>query len=194
MHRNRQSGWRKRDNESDESIRSLFAGWYCEKPLSVTIDEGKKLVAMVRHHGCVLQVGSQQRSMEMDRFGCQFVRDGGLGRVSHVDVPVWPSPLRYEGLPPESLPDGMDWERFCGPTPLRPYNWRLWQKDERDWEGRRWRGWDMWRDYSGHLVTNWGAHAVDIAQWALGMDKTGPVEIGPLREDYQGDPRMCPMI
>jgi len=167
---------------------------YCEKPLSLTIDEGRRLVQAVRRHGRVLQVGSQQRSMELDRFGCQLVREGKLGRISHVDLPNWTSPLTYEGLPPDTMPAGMDWDAFCGPTPLHPYHWRLWQKDERDWEGRRWRGWDMWRDYSGHLVTNWGAHAVDIAQWALGMDATGPVEIEPLSTTYGGDARTCPML
>ena len=167
---------------------------YCEKPLSLTIDEGKKLVAAVRRYGRVLQVGSQQRSMEMDRFGCQFVREGRLGRVSHVDVPIWASPLKYQGLPSEAVPDGMDWDLFCGPTELRAYNWRLWQKDERKWEGKNWRGWDMWRDYSGHLVTNWGAHAVDIVQWALGMDGSGPVEVGPLPAEDRVDSRVCPMV
>ncbi len=166
---------------------------YCEKPLTLTIAEGQRLIQAVRHHRRVLQVGSQQRSMEMDRFACQFVRDGKLGRVSHVDLPIWASPLRYRGLPEEPLPEGMDWESFCGPTPLRPYHWRLWQKDERNWEGKRWRGWDMWRDYSGHLVTNWGAHALDMAQWALGMDASGPVEVGPLAGGSKDDPRTCPM-
>jgi len=167
---------------------------YCEKPLTLTVAEGRRLIDAVRRHRRVLQVGSQQRSMEMDRFACGFVRDGKLGRVSHVELPIWASPLRYQGLPEEPLPEGMEWELFCGPTPLRPYNWRLWQKDERNWEGKRWRGWDMWHDYSGHLVTNWGAHAVDMAQWALGMDATGPVESEPLAGRITGDPRTCPMV
>jgi predicted dehydrogenase len=167
---------------------------YCEKPLTLTVAEGQRLIQAVRNHRRVLQVGSQQRSMEMDRFACQFVRDGKLGRVSHVELPIWASPLRYQGLPEEPLPEGMEWELFCGPTELRPYNWRLWQKDERNWEGKRWRGWDVWRDYSGHLVTNWGAHAVDMAQWALGMDASGPVEVEPLAGRITADPRTCPMV
>ena len=108
---------------------------YCEKPLSLTIGEGRRLVEAVRHYGRVLQVGSQQRSMEMDRFACQFVREGGIGKVSKVEVKNFPGPLLYEDLTSEPIPSGMHWDLFCGPRPLRPYHWRLWQKDERNWEG-----------------------------------------------------------
>ena len=167
---------------------------YCEKPLTLTIGEGKKLVEAVRRNGRVLQVGSQQRSMEMDRFACQFVREGGIGRVRKVEVKNFPGPLRYEELPSEPVPQGMHWDLFCGPRPMRPYHWRLWQKDEREWEGARWRGWDMWRDYSGHLMTNHGAHALDMVQWALGTDDTGPVEITPLVDDHEGKLRHCPVV
>jgi len=166
---------------------------YCEKPLSLTIAEGRRLVEAVRHHGRVLQVGSQQRSMEMDRFACKFVREGGIGKVSKVEVKNWPGPLRYKRLPNEPIPRGMHWDLFCGPRPLRPYNWRLWQKDERHWQGVRWRGWDMWRDYSGHLTTNHGAHAIDMVQWALGKDGTGPVEVEALTDGYEGESRACPV-
>jgi predicted dehydrogenase len=167
---------------------------YCEKPLSLTIGEGKRLVEAVRHHHRVLQVGSQQRSMEMDRFACQFVREGGLGEVSRVEVQNWPGPIPREQLPEELIPEGLHWDLFCGPTPSRPHHWRYWLKDQREWEGVRWRGWDMWREYSGHLMTNWGAHAVDIVQWALGMDCSGPVEIEPLPEGHDGPMRECPVV
>ena len=167
---------------------------YCEKPLSLTIAEGRALVNAVKRSGRVLQVGSQQRSMEIDRFACSFVREGGLGKLTHAEVQNWPGPLRYEGLPAEEFPEGMDWDLFCGPTPLLPYHWRLWQKDERDFEGKRWRGWDAWECYSGHLMTNWGAHAVDLVQWALGADHSGPTEIRPLVERFTGEMRLCPVV
>jgi len=167
---------------------------YCEKPLSLTVGEGRRLVEAVRHYDRVLQVGSQQRSMEMDRFACQFVREGGIGKVSKVEVKNLPGPLLYEDMTSEPIPSGMHWDLFCGPRPIRPYHWRLWQKDERKWNGRKWRGWDMWRDYSGHLMTNHGAHAIDMVQWALGTDKTGPVEIEPLVEKHDGEMRWCPVV
>jgi predicted dehydrogenase len=167
---------------------------YCEKPLSLTIGEGKRLVEAVRHYDRILQVGSQQRSMEMDRFACKFVRDGGIGKISKVEVKNFPGPLRYDGLPTERVPNGMFWDQFCGPRPARSYNWRLWQKDERQWQGQKWRGWDMWHDYSGHLMTNHGAHALDMVQWALGTDGTGPVEVEPLVDKHSGEMRHCPII
>ena len=167
---------------------------YCEKPLSLTIAEGRRLVDAVRHYNRVLQVGSQQRSMEMDRFACKFVREGGIGKVSKVEVKNFPGPLRYEELLNEPVPDGMHWDLFCGPRRLRSYHWRLWQKGERNWEGQNWRGWDMWRDYSGHLMTNHGAHAIDMVQWALGTDGTGPVEIEPLLDEHEGEMRLCPVM
>lgn len=151
---------------------------YLEKPLSVTISEGRVLADVVRHSGRVLQVGSQQRTMEMNRCGCEFVRDGGLGRISLVELPNYPGPLRYEPLGEERVPAGLDWELFCGPAPLRPHHRRLWVKEEFEVGGLLWRGWDLWRDYSGHLMTNWGAHSIDMVQYALGMDDSGPVEVG----------------
>jgi predicted dehydrogenase len=167
---------------------------YCEKPLSLTIGEGRRLVEAVRHDNRVFQVGSQQRSMEMDRFACEFVREGGIGKVSKVEVKNWPGPLPDESLAQEAIPEGLHWDLFCGPRPLRPHHWRLWMKDVRSWRGRRWRGWDMWRDYSGHLMTNHGAHAVDMVQWALGKDDTGPVEIEALVDEHEGAIRKCPVV
>ncbi|MEE8452380.1 MAG: Gfo/Idh/MocA family oxidoreductase [Thermoguttaceae bacterium] len=167
---------------------------YVEKPLSVAIAEGRALVNAVGRHRRVCQVGSQQRSMEMNRFACQAVREGLLGKISHVQVLNYPGPMRYEGLPEEPVPEGHAWDLFCGPTPLRPYNRKLWVKDVFKIDGRSWRGWDLWRSYSGHLMTNHGAHGLDQVQWALGMDHTGPVEIWPLTEDYQGEMRFCPVV
>ena len=76
-------------------------------------------------------------------------------------------PRRYEGLPEEPIPEGDDWDTWCGPTELRPFNNQLQF------------GWMQWRDYSGGEMTNWGAHGVDQIQWALGKDGTGPTELWP---------------
>ena len=150
---------------------------YLEKPLTVTISEGRRLADLLKKTGRVLQVGSQQRTMEMNRFACEFIRDGGLGKVTKVDMPNYPGPLRDPSLPEEPTPEGLDWNLFCGPTELRPHNRKLWVKDEFKVGELLWRGWDLWRDYSGHLMTNWGAHSVDMVQYALGRDDTGPVAI-----------------
>ena len=166
---------------------------YLEKPLSLTVREGRVLADAVKKHKRVLQVGSQQRTMEMNRFGCDFIRNGGIGKVSLVQLPNYPGPMRFAGMPGETVPAGLDWDLFCGPTPLRPYNRRLWIKDEFKIDGRLWRGWDLWRSYSGHLTTNWGAHSVDMVQLALGMDHTGPVEVRPLTDGHTGEMRFCPV-
>jgi predicted dehydrogenase len=96
------------------AMRACQAGLdvYVEKPLSLTIAEGRRLVQMVRRYGRVCQVGSQQRSMELNRFACQFVRDGGLGKVTHVQVGNFTGPMRYAGLGEEPIPDGLDWDLF----------------------------------------------------------------------------------
>lgn len=150
---------------------------YLEKPLSLTIREGRLLADMVRKTGRVLQVGSQQRTMEINRFACEFLRNGGLGKISHVDLPNYPGPLPDSKYAEEPIPEGLDWNLFCGPTELRPHHSRLWNKEEFKVEDLLWRGWDLHRAYSGHLMTNWGGHSVDMVQLALGRDHTGPVRI-----------------
>lgn len=143
---------------------------YLEKPLTVCIREGRLLVQMVKQTGRVLQVGSQQRTMEINRFACEFIRDGGLGRISKVELPCYPGPIS-QPISTEEAPVGeIDWELFCGPTALRPYHRNLWMKEDFKVGDLLWRGWDLFRDYSGHLMTNWGAHSVDMVQLALGRD------------------------
>lgn len=163
------------------ALHALAAGLdvYLEKPLTVTIGEGRLLVDAVRRTGRVLQVGSQQRTMAMNRLSCEFIRNGGLGKISHVELPNYPGPLPMSAADPlaEEPDDDVDWNLFCGPTPLRPHNRRLWVKDEFKVGDLLWRGWDLFRDYSGHMMTNWGAHSVDMVQLALGRDDTGPVDI-----------------
>ena len=166
---------------------------YVEKALSVTIAEGRALVNAVRRYSRVCQVGSQNRSMELNRFACQFLQNGGLGKISLVQLCNYPGPMRYEGLPEEPIPDGLAWDLFCGPTAVRPHNRKLWVKDEFHVDGRLWRGWDMWRSYAGHLMTNWGAHSVDMVQFALGTQDTGPVEVWPMMEQHKQEMRFCPV-
>ncbi len=169
------------------ALHALEAGLhvYLEKPASLTIAGGRAVVDAARRSGRVVQVGSQQRSMEADRIACAFVRDGGLGRVSRVEIPNYPGPQRDPDWPAEPIPPGLDWELFLGDTPRRPHNKHLWAKDRFKVDGVAWRGWDLYRAYSGHLTTNWGAHTVDMVQWALGMDASGPVRIDPVTVDAE---------
>jgi predicted dehydrogenase len=167
---------------------ALHAGLdvYLEKPISVSIMEGRLLASLVQRTGRILQVGSQQRTMEMNQFGCQFILNGGLGKISHVQLANFPGPMRLPSLSSEEIPPGMEWDLFCGPTRGIPYNRKVWIKDEFKEGSLLWRGWDLWRDFSGHMMTNWGAHSIDMVQYALGQDTSGPVEVAP-REPLSTD-------
>lgn len=157
-------------------IRACQAGKdvYAEKPLTLYIREGRVLVDAVRKHQRVFQVGSQQRSMEMNRFACEFVRTGGLGKILEVRGIGYSGPNRYQGLPGQAIPEGLDWDVWLGQAEMRPYHQALHF------------GWMGWRDFSGGEMTNWGAHGLDQIQWALGMDETGPVEIWPVTPGPNG--------
>ncbi len=153
---------------------------YCEKPLTATFAEGRAMVDAANKYKRVVQVGSQQRTMAINRAGCEFIQRGGLGEVSLVQLRNFPSPMKYDGrFDEETIPKSLDWSLFCGPTPLRSYSKHLWMKDAYKFGYLTWRGWDLFREYSGHLMTNWGAHSVDMVQYALGMDDSGPVEVWP---------------
>jgi len=147
---------------------------YCEKPMSLTIAEGREMVNAVRRYGRIFQTGSQQRSSREFRFACEMVRSGRIGELKTIGVSVGgPSQDCY--LPAEPVPDGVDWNMWLGPAPWRPYNAVLCPPPS--FTG--YPHWRSYRDYSGGGMTDWGAHHFDIAQWALDADKTGPVEIIP---------------
>ncbi len=152
------------------AIESAKAGKdiYCEKPMTLTIREARAMVTAVRRYGRVFQTGSQQRSEYGGkfRFACEMVRNGRIGDLKRIHVNVGGSSRDcYE--PAEPVPPGVDWDRWLGPAPYRPFNTRILK------------GWRAYRDYSGGGMTDWGAHHFDIAQWALDMDNSGPREIIP---------------
>ena len=159
---------------------------YVEKPMSLTIREGQLMVAAAEQHGCIVTTGSMQRSMEACRIGCEMVRNGRAGKISAVHTNNYPSPWECE-LPEQPVPEGLDWDFWCGQTEPRPYHRLLYlprgdgQRDERGPLG-----WISYRPYSGGEVTGWGTHGLDLIQWALGMDEKGPVEIWPEEEGLWG--------
>lgn len=147
---------------------------YAEKPLTVTIAEGRALVNAVRKYERIFQTGTQQRSMEYNRYPCELVRTGKIGKVHTVQVVNYSGPRDCSNLPEMPIPPSLDWDAWCNATELKPYNSKMH------------RGWMGCRDYSGGSMTNWGAHGLDQVQWALGMDGTGPVEIWPVSEGPNG--------
>jgi predicted dehydrogenase len=155
------------------SIEAAKAGKdiYCEKPLSHTIKEARAMVEAVRRYSRVFQTGSQQRSDSNFRLGCEIVRNGRIGKLQSVHVNVGGT-SNWAFLPEQPVPPGLDWDRWLGPAPFAPYNA---ERASGSYSG----GWRLIRDYSGGMMTDWGAHHFDIAQWGLGMDESGPVEIHP---------------
>ncbi|MEI6914235.1 MAG: Gfo/Idh/MocA family oxidoreductase, partial [Armatimonadota bacterium] len=136
---------------------------YCEKPLTLTIDEGKKMVKVWRETGVVFQVGSQQRSDPRFRMACELVRNGRIGKIKKIEARLARSP---NGGPfkAETAPSDLDWDMWLGQAPMTEY------VKERTHVNFRW-----WLEYSGGMMTDLGAHHNDIAQWAMGTDRSGPI-------------------
>ena len=142
---------------------------YAEKPMSLTIHEGRLMAQAVEKYRRVFQTGSQQRSMWANHAGCALVRSGGLGKIRRIVAHNYPSP--WEGaLPTQKIPEGLDWDMWCGPTEPVPYHQDLYLPRAKP-------GWLSFRPYSGGEMTGWGSHGLDQVQWALGMDHTGPIEV-----------------
>ncbi len=153
------------------SIHACQAGKdvYCEKPLGLTIAEGRAMVQAARKHDRVFQTGTQRRSMKNHRLGCELVRNGVAGRIHTVLIMNYPSPWRSD-LPAQPVPSGLDWDRWCGQTEPTPFHNDIFIQRSNP-------GWISLQPYSGGEMTGTGAHGFDQIQWALDMDHTGPVEI-----------------
>jgi predicted dehydrogenase len=154
---------------------------YCEKPLSLTIHEAKVMIDAVRKYDRVFQTGSQQRTEFAGRFrkACEYVRSGRIGKVQVVHVGVG-GPSVWCDLGEEPMQPGLDWDRWLGPAPKRPYNSILSPRGVHN----HFPNWRQYREYSGGGYTDFGAHHYDIAQWGLGMDDSGPVEIIPHDDEH----------
>lgn len=156
-------------------IHAMQAGCdvYGEKPISLTVAEGRYLVRAVKRYGRVFQTGSQQRSMPINLHASRLVREGAIGRVHTAITCNFKGPKTWKAKEPEPepIPEGLDWDHWCNQTPLRPYYRELQY------------GWSDWAAYDGGGqvwgVTGWGTHSLDQAQCGLGLDDTGPVEIVP---------------
>jgi len=138
---------------------------YGEKPLALTIREGRAMVEAVRRSGIVWQMGSWQRSTRHFRIAAELVRNGRLGTLQRVEVGLPLTPT-CGPQPPMAVPKGFDYDRWLGPAPWAPYT-----EKRCHWNFR----WIL--DYSGGQLTDAGAHDIDIAHWGMGADGTGPIEV-----------------
>jgi predicted dehydrogenase len=150
---------------------------YVEKPMTLTIEEGKAVVEAERKYGRILQVGSQQRSSTRFRIAANLVRNGLIGEVKDIycQLGQFPQPPENEEIKP--VPAGFNYDRWLGPTPFHKYS------DHRV-QGKYSGGWRCYWEYGSRKFGDWGAHHFDIIQWALGRDDTGPVEFIP--QGYEG--------
>jgi predicted dehydrogenase len=155
------------------AIAALRAGKdvYCEKPLTLWLDEGKAVVNAVRQTNRKFQVGSQQRSDDRFRLACELVRNGRIGHVQRIETRIGDNP-RGGPFQVRPVPEGLNWDFWLGQNARADYS------PQRCHYDFRW-----WYEYSGGKMTDWGAHHNDIAQWALGMDNSGPVAIEKVHAD-----------
>lgn len=147
---------------------------YCEKPLTHNIHESIEVIKAVKKNGQVLQTGSMQRSSSEFRIACELVRNGVIGKVKNVDISVG-DPGRPCDLKEEEMEPGLDWNLWCGPGPLRGYSSVLSPRGIHN----HFPAWRNYMEYGGGMITDWGAHHIDIAQWGLGTDNSGPIEARP---------------
>ena len=156
---------------------------YCEKPVSMTLQQGRRLVEAVRAHKRVFQNGSQYRSMATLNAAVAFIRAGGLGKIKSVfthwcwvDVPTIGRsriPLN-PALPEEPVPAGLDWNLWVGPAPFHPYSHHYHRNPIPGVVP-----WTFCEDFGNGASTNYHSHSADVIQYALGMEESGPVEIIP---------------
>ncbi len=160
---------------------------YVQKPLAYTITEGLNMVKAVRSNGCVLQIGSQQRSGKEFQQAIALVRNGGIGHIETIYARVGDPPKPFD-LPEQPIPASLNWNQWMGPLndPKVHYNSELCppislnpEQNEKGWAGWRW-----YRETGNGYTADWGAHMFDIAQAAIGMDGLGPCEYIP--KGYKG--------
>jgi predicted dehydrogenase len=143
---------------------------YCEKPLALTIAEGRAMVNATRKYDRIFQTGNMQRSWLDFRHAVELVRNGYIGEIKEINVHVG-EPVRQCSLPELEPPAELDWNEWVGPSLYRGWHPELAPKSVDD----DWAWWRGYRDFGGGYVTDWGAHMFDIAQWGLDMDESGPV-------------------
>lgn len=149
------------------AIAALKAGKdvYCEKPLTLHVSEGRKIAEAWKKYNRVFQVGSQQRSDTRFRMACEMVRNGRIGKVQRVEARL-PNGTKGGPFAVAPAPSDLNWDMWLGPAPYTDYI-----KERTHGTFRH------WYEYSGGMMTDWGAHHLDITQWGLGMDDSGPEHV-----------------
>jgi len=139
---------------------------YGEKPLTLTIDEGKLLCKVIKETSRVFQTGTQQRSEQGFQTAVELVRNGRIGKLQSVWVAVPFFSTKGGPFKPQEVPAELDWEYYSGQAPVYPYT-----------KNRSHAVWRWWYEYAGGIVTDWGNHHVDIAHWGMDCEQTGPISV-----------------
>jgi predicted dehydrogenase len=162
------------------AIEAMRAGKdvYCEKPMTLTIGEGQQVCQVARETGRIVQVGTQQRSDEAFLTAIALVRDGRIGRLQKATCRIGGGPTSPQ-LPEVEPPKHLDWNLWSGPAPLAAYRFLAGDNGETHSWSRCHYEFRWWYEYSGGKLTDWGAHHVDIATWAMDKTETGPTSIQP---------------
>ncbi|WP_236263842.1 Gfo/Idh/MocA family protein [Dysgonomonas sp. Marseille-P4677] len=150
---------------------------YLQKPTSLTIEEGRMMSNAVNASGRILQIGSQQRSMEQFRIACELVRNGRIGDLKNIEIrlPGDPAGGNPEEMP---IPKGFDYDMWLGPTPYKSYT----EDRAHPQQGYGRPGWLRCEQFGAGMITGWGTHHFDIAHWAMGTEYSGPIEISATAE------------
>ena len=163
------------------AIEAMLAGKdvYCEKPMTLTIDEGRKICEVCKSTGRVVQIGTQQRSARQFIQAIAMIRSGRIGQVFKATCSIGGAPISPQ-LPVVTPPKDLDWDLWLGPAPEAQFRYLAGDYGETKSWSRCHYEFRWWYEYSGGKLTDWGAHHVDIATWGLGKTETGPVSIDPV--------------
>jgi predicted dehydrogenase len=171
------------------SIQAAQAGKdvYCEKPISLTVQEGRLMVQAMRQYQRVFQTGTQRRSQLEWYAACLLARNGCLGKLLRVTAGNYSSPYNPAALPGQDIPEKMDWDMWCGPAEPLPYHESL-------ITGAGGPTWRSYRAFAGGDVTNSGSHWFDLVQWGVGADDSGPVEVWTEGEPFDSQTGRGPLL
>ncbi len=163
------------------AIEAMLAGKdvYCEKPMTLTIEEGRQMCDVCKRTGRVVQIGTQQRSGIQFLQAIALIRAGRLGDIKKATCSIGGAPTSPQ-LPAVSAPAELDWNQWLGPAPEADYHYLAGNYGETKSWSRCHYEFRWWYEYSGGKLTDWGAHHVDIATWGLGKTATGPIEVNPV--------------
>ena len=170
------------------AIEAMLAGKdvYCEKPMTLTIQEGKLIRDIQQQTGAVFQVGTQQRSTGQFIKAVAMIRDGRIGKVKKVVCGIDSSP-QSPRLKVAAPPTTLNWDQWLGPAPATEYRFQDGaQNIMKNWSNGHYE-FRWWYDFSGGKLTDWGAHHVDIATWGMGKTETGPIKVDPVMVEHPVD-------